>query len=175
MERGSGMTRALVLRAPGINCDHETAQACRVVGFETELVHINQLIKSPEKLLDYHFLVFPGGFSYGDDLGAGKLLEINLLTHLGPQLRRFIDEGRPVLGICNGFQVLVRAGLLPGCGETASLASVEQVDERSCSRNDVIATLTENSSGQFECRWVTLSIQPGVCIFTRGIERPIDL
>ncbi len=169
------MTRALVLRAPGINCDRETAQACRMVGFETELVHINQLIKSPEKLLDYHFLVFPGGFSYGDDLGAGKLLEINLLTHLGPQLRQFIEEGRPVLGICNGFQVLVRAGLLPGCGETASLASVEQVDERSCSRNDVIATLTENSSGQFECRWVTLSIQPGVCIFTRGIERPIDL
>src|SRR5579883_139408 len=175
MERGSGMTRALVLRAPGINCDHETAQACRVVGFETELVHINQLIKSPEKLLDYHFLVFPGGFSYGDDLGAGKLLEINLLTHLGPQLRRFIDEGRPVLGICNGFQVLVRAGLLPDTTGTASLADIEQAQEQSCSWNDSAATLTENGSGQFECRWVTLSPQPGVCIFTRGIEHPIEL
>src|SRR5581483_8448334 len=175
MERGSGMTRALVLRAPGINCDRETAQACRIVGFETELVHINQLIKSPEKLLDYHFLVFPGGFSYGDDLGAGKLLEINLLTHLGPQLRRFIDEGRPMLGICNGFQVLVRAGLLPDTAEATSLADVEQAQEQSCSWNDSAATLTENGSGQFECRWVTLSPQPGVCVFTRGIEHPIEL
>ncbi|GLV58238.1 hypothetical protein KDH_50710 [Dictyobacter sp. S3.2.2.5] len=69
-----GALRALVLRAPGINCDRETAQACRLVGFETELVHINQLIKSPEQLLEYHFLAIPGGFSYGDDLGAGTLL-----------------------------------------------------------------------------------------------------
>lgn len=169
------MTRALVLRAPGINCDRETAQACRMVGFETELVHINQLIKSPEQLLDYHFLVIPGGFSYGDDLGAGKLLEINLLTHLGLQLRQFIDEGRPVLGICNGFQVLVRAGLLPDSSEAAILADREQTQKRSYSWNDAAATLTENASGQFECRWVTLSPQPGVCIFTRGIERTIEL
>ena len=108
------MTRALVLRAPGINCDLETAQACRLVGFQTDLVHINQLLKTPETLLDYHFLVIPGGFSYGDDLGAGNLLAKNLTIHLGSYLHRFIDEGRPVLGICNGFQVLVRAGLLPG-------------------------------------------------------------
>src|SRR5579875_2203926 len=108
------MTRALVLRAPGINCDRETAQACRLVGFETTLLHINELIKAPDTLLNYHFLVIPGGFSYGDDLGAGTLLAKNLLIHLGKQLRRFVDEGRPVLGICNGFQVLVRAGLLPG-------------------------------------------------------------
>src|SRR5436853_5952154 len=112
--------RALVLRAPGINCDRETAQACRLAGFETDLVHINQLIKAPNprrehsSLLDYQFLVIPGGFSYGDDLGAGTLLAKNLTVHLGQQLHRFIDEGRPVLGICNGFQVLVRAGLLPG-------------------------------------------------------------
>src|SRR6266700_1052116 len=106
--------RALVLRAPGINCDRETAQACRLVGFETDLLHINQLLKIPERLLDYHFLVIPGGFSYGDDLGAGTLLATNLVFHLGKQLQQFIDEGRLVLGICNGFQVLVRAGLLPG-------------------------------------------------------------
>src|SRR5690242_16324137 len=148
MERGSGMTRALVLRAPGINCDRETAQACRMVGFETELVHINQLIKTPEKLLDYHFLVLPGGFSYGDDLGAGKLLEVNLLTHLGQQLRQFIDEGRPVLGICNGFQVLVRAGLLPGATETACAATAEQTLEKVSACDSVPATLTENRSGQ---------------------------
>lgn len=153
------MTRALVLRAPGINCDRETASACRKVGFETDLVHINQLLKAPESLLDYAFLVIPGGFSYGDDLGAGTLLAKNLTVHLGAQLQCFIDEGRPVLGICNGFQVLVRAGLLPGLveGEVA------------------VATLTENISAQFECRWTTLAAQQSPCIFTRGIERPIEL
>src|SRR5437763_9292881 len=119
MERGTSIMpttqlRALVLRAPGINCDRETAQACRTVGFQTDLIHINQLLKDPDSLLAYHFLVIPGGFSYGDDLGAGTLLAKNLEIHLGEQLRRFVDEGRLVLGICNGFQVLVRAGLLPG-------------------------------------------------------------
>jgi phosphoribosylformylglycinamidine synthase I len=152
------MIRALVLRAPGINCDRETAHACRLVGFETDLVHINQLLKAPEALLDYAFLVIPGGFSYGDDLGAGTLLAKNLTIHLGPQLRQFIEEGRPVLGICNGFQVLVRAGLLPGPIE----APLE-------------GTLIDNESAQFECRWVTLAPQPSVCIFTRDIERPIEL
>src|SRR5947207_10502457 len=91
--------RALVLRAPGINCDRETAQACRLVGFETDLLHINQLLKTPERLLDYHFLVIPGGFSYGDDLGAGTLLATNLVIHLGKQLQKCIDEGRRVLGM----------------------------------------------------------------------------
>src|SRR5215470_13822340 len=120
MERGKGIVaktrqlRALVLRAPGINCDRETAQACCRVGFHTELVHINQLLKDPDSLLSYHFLVLPGGFSYGDDLGAGTLLAKNLEIHLGRQLHQFVEEGRPVLGICNGFQVLVRLGLLPG-------------------------------------------------------------
>src|ERR1700736_5092903 len=95
--------RALVLRAPGINCDRETAQACRLVGFQTDLVHINQLLNAPATLLDYHFLVLPGGFSYGDDLGAGTLLAKNLTIHLGMQLHRFIDEGWPVLGMCHSF------------------------------------------------------------------------
>ncbi len=149
------MTRALVLRAPGINCERETARACQLAGFETDLVHLNQLLKRPDSLLDYQFLVLPGGFSYGDDLGAGTLLAKNLTVHLGSQLRQFVDEGRPVLGICNGFQVLVRSGLLPGV--------------------ELRATLTDNVSGQFECRWTTLSSHPSPCIFTRGIERPIEL
>ncbi|HEV2580374.1 MAG TPA: phosphoribosylformylglycinamidine cyclo-ligase [Ktedonobacteraceae bacterium] len=153
--------RALVLRAPGINCDRETAHACRVAGFETELVHINRLIQDPARLLDYHLLVIPGGFSYGDDLGAGTLLAKNLEIHLGEQLRQFIDEGRLVLGICNGFQALVRAGLLPG--------STTHYDER------VVATLTDNASAQFECRWVTLATQDSPCIFTQGIDHPIEL
>jgi len=150
--------RALVLRAPGINCDRETALACRQVGFSTDLVHINQLIKAPATLLDYHFLVIPGGFSYGDDLGAGTLLAKNLTIHLGAQLHQFVAEGRPVLGICNGFQVLVKAGLLPGTSDTFGHA-----------------TLTENDSAQFECRWVSLSAQQSPCIFTKGFERTLEL
>lgn len=150
--------RALVLRAPGINCDRETAYACRLAGFETELVHINRLLQEPGRLLDFHMLVIPGGFSYGDDLGAGTLLAKNLAIHLGEQLARFIDEGRLVLGICNGFQVLVRAGLLPG-----SLSSSPD------------ASLTNNASAQFECRWIALAMQDSTCIFTRGIDHPIEL
>src|SRR6266568_403767 len=154
--------RALVLRAPGINCDRETARACRLVGFATDLLHINHLLQDPALLLDYDFLVIPGGFSYGDDLGAGTLLAKNLTIHLGPQLHRFIDTGRPVLGICNGFQVLVRAGLLPGhCSNTTQYLPG--------------ASLTDNASAQFECRWVTLSVQPGPCLFTKGIEHAIEL
>ncbi len=151
--------RALVLRAPGINCDRETAQACRLAGFETDLVHINQLLKTPEELLDYHFLVIPGGFAYGDDLGAGTILAKKIQLHLGTQLTQFIAEGRPVLGICNGFQVLVRLGLLPGNIQDSSLQ----------------ATLTENESAQFECRWTTLTTQKSACLFTKGIERAIEI
>jgi phosphoribosylformylglycinamidine (FGAM) synthase-like amidotransferase family enzyme len=157
--------RALVLRAPGINCDRETAQACRLVGFATDLLHINTLLKAPEHLLDYDFLVIPGGFSYGDDLGAGTLLAKNLTIHLGQQLQQFIDEGRPILGICNGFQVLVRAGLLPDFLTIRGDTSDEIPG----------ASLTDNASAQFECRWVTLSIQPGPCIFTKGIGHCIEL
>ncbi|HZR39256.1 MAG TPA: phosphoribosylformylglycinamidine cyclo-ligase [Ktedonobacteraceae bacterium] len=156
--------RALVLRAPGINRDRDAAYACRLAGFTTDLLHINQLIKAPETLLHYYFLVVPGGFSYGDDLGAGNLLAKNLTIHLGGQLQRFIDEGRPVLGICNGFQVLVRAGLLPG-----------SIEEETQTSTPLRATLTENDSAQFECRWVTLVAQPSACIFTRGIDRPIEV
>jgi phosphoribosylformylglycinamidine synthase I len=204
MEGGKSMTstdktgtlRALVLRAPGINCERETAHACRLVGFETELVHINTLLQAPERLLDYSFLVLPGGFSYGDDLGAGTLLAKNLTMHLGAQLRQFIQEGRPVLGICNGFQVLVRAGLLPGEAKEADVGTtsarplfremakepnVGTASARPGSRGGDTsapiagASLTDNASAQFECRWVTLAPLPSTCIFTRGIARLIEL
>lgn len=176
-------TRALVLRAPGINCDRETAHACRLAGFATDLVHINALVRDEEQerdtgrarppspyLLDYHLFVIPGGFSYGDDLGAGTLLAKKLMTHLGGQLEQFIAEGRLVLGICNGFQVLVRAGLLdllPG--------TIGTVSEQTGDGLTVVASLTDNRSAQFECRWVTLSIETNICLFTQYIKRPIEL
>ncbi len=160
------MTRALVLRAPGINCERETAHACRLAGFTTELLHINQLLRVPERLLDYSLLVIPGGFSYGDDLGAGTLLAKNLTIHLGPQLERFTGEGRLLLGICNGFQVLVKAGLLPG-----------HFSPHFASHSDkpVAASLAANASAQFECRWVTLNVQRSACIFTRDLDHALEL
>ncbi len=208
--RGLNTPRALVLRAPGINCDRETAQACRLVGFATDLLHINTLLKAPDHLLDYDFLVIPGGFSYGDDLGAGTLLAKNLTIHLGQQLQQFIDEGRPILGICNGFQVLVRAGLLPSRAEASPAPTIHDRDAQSSMVGATLAvaleaaqgaaidpilepnsptifnhgatshaipraSLTDNASAQFECRWVTLSIQPGPCIFTKGIAHSIEL
>jgi phosphoribosylformylglycinamidine synthase I len=152
--------RALILRAPGINRDHDLAHACRLAGFEADLVHINQLIKEPARLLEYHLLGVPGGFSYGDDLGAGTLLAQNMMVHLAQELQQFVDEGRLVLGVCNGFQTLVRAGLLPGAWAENAAAPM--------------ATLTDNASAQFECRWVSLMPQPGPCVFTRGLTGPIE-
>ena len=153
--------RALILRAPGLNRDYDLAHACRLAGFEADLVHINQLIKEPARLLEYHLLGVPGGFSYGDDLGAGTLLAKNISVHLSKELQRFVDEGRLVLGICNGFQTLVRAGLLPGVWADGDSAPA--------------ATLTDNASAQFECRWVSVTPQAGPCVFTRGIHGPIEM
>ncbi len=180
--------RALILRSPGINCDRETAHACRLVGFEAELLHINALLQAPERLLDYDFLVLSGGFSYGDDLGAGTLLAKNLTVHLGAQLRQFIDEGRPLLGICNGFQVLVRAGILPGpllahrLSEARRVSGVGGVDFKDTLSDNadeaspvVLASLTDNASAQFECRWVKLGVRDSACVFTQGLGDAIEL
>ena len=145
--------RVLILHAPGTNRDREAAVACALAGGTPEIVHLNQLFAGERRLLDYGFLVLPGGFSYGDDLGAGTLWALALRERLGEDLRRFAAEGRPVLGICNGFQALIKTGLLPG--EPAGRPS----------------TLTRNRSGHFECRWVHLRPEPGsACLFTRGIE-----
>ena len=106
--------RVLILRAPGINRDHDAARACALAGATPERVHVNRLASGELRLDDYAMLVIPGGFSYGDHLGAGKLLAIDIEHRLGDQLQRFVANGRPVIGICNGFQVLVKAGILSG-------------------------------------------------------------
>jgi phosphoribosylformylglycinamidine synthase subunit PurQ / glutaminase len=153
--------KILVLHATGSNRDRDVAWAGELAGGDSEIIHVNQLIAGERRLLDYQMLVLPGGFSYGDDLGAGKLWAVILSHRLADDLAAFVAAKRPILGICNGFQALVKAGLLPGGGGPShpSLAA---------------ATLTRNDSAQFECRWVYLQPQTGSpCVFTRGLAEPI--
>ena len=150
--------RAIVLRAPGTNCDEETAVAWERAGAEVETWHVNRLLESMVSMDSFQILTIPGGFSYGDDLGAGRILATRLGAVLGDSLRRFHERGGLILGICNGFQVLVRAGLLPG-----GLPSAK-------------ATLTRNHSGRFEARWVRLSTKPGLSPFVSSeLPSPIEL
>ena len=102
--------RAIVLRAAGVNCDEETQFALQLVGARAERIHINRVIENLSLLDDYQILVFPGGFSYGDDVAAGKILANQIIHHVSDALEKFIEDGKLVLGICNGFQVLVKTG-----------------------------------------------------------------
>jgi phosphoribosylformylglycinamidine synthase len=147
--------RTLVLRAPGTNCDGETVFAFQQAGAETSLIHINRLIRHLESLANYQIMVIPGGFTYGDDIAAGKVLASELRVTLGEDMLRFIEDGKLILGICNGFQVLVKAGLLPKLSDDGSSA----------------VTLTNNDSGKFECRWVHLAVnKQSPCVFTKDID-----
>ena len=142
--------KAIVLRAAGINCDMETEYALEQAGAQAERIHINRIIEDKGLLEQYQILVFPGGFSYGDDVAAGKILANQVMHHLRDQVEKFIDDGKLVLGICNGFQVLVKAQILPGLDSTQSEQSV---------------TITNNDSGKFEDRWVYLAPQTDRCVF----------
>ncbi len=146
--------RAIVLRAAGVNCDVETAHALSLAGAQADRVHINRLIEDPGLFDAYQILVFAGGFSYGDDVAAGKILANQLIHHLAEQIRWFIDDGKVVLGICNGFQVLVKTGILPGMEEAGA-----------CDFENQPVSITDNDSGKFEDRWVYL--EPGTerCVF----------
>src|SRR5882724_6861279 len=104
--------RVLILRAPGANCDEETQFAFELAGASAERVHVNRLREQPALLDRYQILVVPGGFTYGDDVAAGKILANELTTFLGDALRRFRDQDKLILGVCNGFQVLLKAGLI---------------------------------------------------------------
>jgi phosphoribosylformylglycinamidine synthase len=136
----------MVLAAAGVNCDRESVEACRLAGARVELVHLNQLLGGERRIQDFGMLVLPGGFSYGDHLGAGAMLATIVRYRLLEDLQRFVADGRPVLGICNGFQVLARLGLL----------------------GDL--TLVSNASGRFECRWVPLRVERSPCVFLQGLE-----
>lgn len=145
-----------VLRTDGINCDEETFHAFENAGAECAMVHVNQLRSGEKKLSSYQILALPGGFSYGDDVHSGKILAVELTSFLKDQLNAFVDSGKLVIGICNGFQVLVRTGLLP--------------DRR---LGEIKTILMVNDSSHFECRWVNLAVESTRCVFTRGLEGKI--
>ena len=149
MERNDKMVKVLIVKGVGINCNDETERAFRMAGAETEQVSIGRLLSGEKKLSDYQVMALPGGFSYGDYVAAGTILANQLSNEMKEQIETFIREGKVVLGICNGFQVLVKMGLLPGEG--------------------IKATLTNNDSGKFECRWVRL-LAAGESPFTEGIK-----
>ena len=156
----TGNIRALVLTGFGLNCDLETAYALELAGAQAERVHINALIDGSARLDDFQILAFGGGFSWGDDHGAGVLQAVRLRTNIGDQLRTFVESERLVIGICNGFQTLVNLGLLPGFDGDYQTRSV---------------ALTYNDCGNFRDDWVTLKMDPQTpCVFTQGLDL-IDL
>jgi phosphoribosylformylglycinamidine synthase subunit PurQ / glutaminase len=146
------MVKVLVLRAAGSNCDHETKYAFDFAGAQSDLVHVNRLLEGDVALSDYQILAIPGGFTYGDDISAGRVLANQMRYKLGEQLVKFHNQDKLIIGICNGFQVLVKSGLLPHIDLDAE--------------QDV--TLTFNDSGKFEDRWVNLARRESVCVFTQG-------
>lgn len=153
--------KVLVLRTAGTNCDYETVYGFQMAGAYVDLVHINQLIRGEKNLSDYQILALPGGFSYGDDIAGGKILANELKYRLREPIERFVADGKLMIGICNGFQVMVKAGLLPGFN------GISPVQE---------TTLYNNDSGKFECRWVYLKhTDSGKCVFTRNIKEIIYL
>jgi phosphoribosylformylglycinamidine synthase len=147
--------RVLILRAPGTNCDQETAFAFATAGGEPSSIHVNRLLENPRLVAEFQILCLPGGFSYGDDLAAGRILGNQIRHHLAGAMQEFKAAGKLVLGICNGFQILIKSGLLladdPALGPAATLAW--------------------NASGKFEDRWVHLRAGGGKCVFLSGIER----
>ncbi len=152
--------RICVLRAPGTNCDIETAFAFERAGGQPERVHLFRLLESPQMLQQYQILCIPGGFSYGDDIGAGVVFGSQLRGHLGDAIREFLQSDKLALGICNGFQVLMQSGILPGPSLNAPPAASE-----------ADATLTWNDNGRYTARWVDLTVPSTKNVFLRGIEK----
>ena len=140
--------KVCILQADGINCDHELFYAFEKYGSKPEFVHINNLRSKTKKLNVFRILAIPGGFSYGDDVASGKILAVELVSYLKDEMQSFIKNHGLIIGVCNGFQALVRTGLLP-------FGNLGKMD----------ATLVQNKSGHFECRWVTIKTEKSACKF----------
>jgi len=148
--------QALVMTGFGLNCDLESAHALELAGAQVRRVHINALIDGAVRLEDFQILVFGGGFSWGDDHGAGVLQAVRLQTHIGDAMLRFIEDGKLVIGICNGFQALVNLGLLPGLDGDYGSRKV---------------ALVSNDCGNFRDQWVHLAVNAASpCVFTGGLD-----
>lgn len=143
------MLKALILRAPGTNCDIETKRCVEHFNIKGEIVHVNKLIRGECKLEDYHCLIIPGGFSYGDRVRSGAILGKILKERLGSEIKRFLNEDKPILGICNGFQTLIEANLLDS------------------------VSLLKNISNRYECRWIYLKVTSEKTIYTRGLKNKV--
>lgn len=152
--------RVCVLRAPGTNCDPETAHAFELCGAAAERVHLLRVLENPGLLSDFQILCIPGGFSYGDDIGAGVIFSSHLRGQLADAIRDFLTADKLCLGICNGFQVLLKSGILPG-GATGL------TDSSDSERN---ATLTWNDNGRYTSLWVRLATVNRQNVFLRDIE-----
>ena len=148
--------RVLVLTGYGINCDGESETAFNLACGAAERVHINDLIAGAKKLGDYQILIFPGGFSFGDDVASGKVLALRAKANLGDEILRFIDDGKLILGVCNGFQVMAKFGLLADAGGDYRTQRV---------------TLAVNDSNRYEDRWVYLKRVNDKCVWTKGVDR----
>jgi phosphoribosylformylglycinamidine synthase len=159
---------ALVLRSAGTNCDLETATALELAGFAVTAIHINRLLEDASPLTSAQLLAIPGGFSYGDDIAAGRILANRISRHLRQPLADFVAAGKPVIGICNGFQVLIKTDILPG-----PLAAPPHQ-----TRAGQTCTLTNNDCGHFVDRWIRVAPRSRKCIWTagpQGLMEPIDL
>jgi len=152
MKQRIGMPRICVLKTDGTNCDQETAYAFAQAGGNAQIVTINQLHTKQVQLKDFDILAIPGGFSYGDDIASGKVFAIELLSFVKDELLEFVAQKKLIIGICNGFQVLVRTGLLP----FTDLGNIS-------------VALTDNASGTFECRWVNMKVEKSPCVFTQSL------
>lgn len=152
--------RALVLRTAGTNCDGETVHALKACGAEPDLIHIRKIFDAPETLSRYSVMVIPGGFSYGDDVSAGKILANELRFKLGDPIKKFVSVKKLVIGICNGFQVLVKTGFLPGF----DLEGVSQT-----------TTLTNNDSRRFQCEWVWMKKESSRAAWLSGLPLKFQL
>jgi phosphoribosylformylglycinamidine synthase subunit PurQ / glutaminase len=148
--------KVLLLRAPGINRDGDARIAFEAAGADVvESALVKELVSKEKKLAEYQILMIPGGFTYGDDISAGRIMANEMRGKLKDDIDRFVADGKLVLGVCNGFQVLVKAGILPGSPEQSGQP----------------VTLTNNDSGKFECRWVYLKVnKKSPCVFTKGIK-----